>query len=189
MLESYVDRSILESLEYENEEYKTKIDFKKLHKAIKLLKNSKKPLILAGAGTVWSQASDTLTKFAEENEIPVVTTYPARGVVSEESSIALGMIGLRGTEAANYAGKNCDVLIALGCKFSERTLLGIGDGKIIHINIDESVLTGDVKIQGDVKEFLDRIMDIKFKKSENWHSIINKFSTKHHINTNIETSL
>ena len=184
VLESYVDRSILESLEYENEEYKTKIDFKKLHKAIKLLKNSEKPLILAGAGTVWSKASDSLTKFAEENEIPVVTTYPARGVVSEKSSIALGMIGLRGTEAANYAGKNCDVLIALGCKFSERTLLGIGNCKIIHINIDKSVLTGDVKIHGDVKEFLDRIMDIKFKKSENWHSIINKLSTKHHINTN-----
>ena len=184
VFESYVDKSILESIECENEEYKIKIDFKKLHNAIKLLKNSKKPLILAGAGTVWSQASNTLTKFAEKNEIPVVTTYPARGVISEESSIALGMIGLRGTEAANYAGKNCDVLIALGCKFSERTLLGIGDCKIIHINIDESVLEGDVKIQGDVKEFLDRIMDVKFKKNENWHSIINKFSTKHQINTN-----
>jgi acetolactate synthase I/II/III large subunit len=183
VLESYVERSILESIEYENEEYKTKIDFKKLHNAIKLLENSEKPLILAGAGTVWSQSSSSLRKFAEKNEIPVVTTYPARGVVSEESSIALGMIGLRGTEAANYAGKNCDVLIALGCKFSERTLLGIGDCKIIHINIDESVLEGDVKIQGDVKEFLDRIIDVKFKKNENWHSIINKLSNKHQINT------
>jgi len=184
VLESYVDESIIETIKYENEEPKTKISSEKLYNAIKLLKNSQKPLILAGAGTIWSHASDSLKKFAVKNEIPVVTTYPARGVISEESSIALGMIGLRGTEAGNYAGKNCDVLIALGCKFSERTLMGIGSCKIIHINIDESVLKGDIRIHGDVKEFLDRMMDVKINKSENWYSTIRKLSNKHHVKTN-----
>ncbi|MDD3984897.1 MAG: thiamine pyrophosphate-binding protein, partial [Methanobacterium sp.] len=184
VLESYVNESIIKTIKYENEEPKTKINPKTLHNAIKLLKSSQKPLILAGAGITWSHASDSLKKFAVKNKMPVVTTYPARGVISEESSIALGMIGLRGTEASNYAGKNCDVLIALGCKFSERTLMGIGNCKIIHVNIDETTLKGDIKIHGDVKEFLDRIMDVKINKSENWYSNINKLSNKHYVNTN-----
>ena len=53
------------------------------------------------------------------------------------------MIGLRGTDAANYAGKECDVVLGLGCRFSERTVVGIGDCKVIHVNLDNGVLAGD----------------------------------------------
>ena len=67
------------------------------------------------------------------------------------------MIGLRGTDAANYAGKHCDLILGLGCRFSERTVVGIGDTKIIHVNLDEEVLEGDIKIQSDIKEFLEVI--------------------------------
>ncbi len=58
--------------------------------------------------------------------------------------------------AANYAGKHCDLLIGLGCRFSERTVMGIGNCKIIHVNLDEGVLEGDIKIQGRYKRISTR---------------------------------
>ncbi len=181
VLESTVDESLIKYKE--NEKYVTKIDFDEIKNVIKMLENCEKPLILAGAGSVWSHASKTLLKFAEEHKIPVTTTYPARGVIPEEHFLSLGMLGLRGTDAANFAGNNCDVLLALGCRFSERTVLGIGNCKIIHVNLDEGILKGDVKIHGDVKEFLNMIMDINIIIKTNWLSRINEYSSKFQINT------
>ena len=128
VLEDYVDESLLGTLKDEN--HKQKIDHDTRKNIFKLLENSKKPLILAGAGAIWSHASDILLKFAENHSIPVATTYPGRGVISEENSLSVGMIGIRGTDAANYAGKNCDLILGLGCRFSERTIVGVGNCKI-----------------------------------------------------------
>lgn len=89
----------------------------------------------------------------------MATTYPARGVISEEHPLSVGLIGLRGTEAANFAGKSSDLILALGCRLSERTRKGLGSGTLIQVNLDEGVLRGDVNIQGDVKEFLDKIKE------------------------------
>ena len=181
VLESCVDASIVGSLK--NEEYKHKIDCDTLKNVFKLLENSKKPLILAGAGAVWSHASDTLLKFAENHNIPVATTYPGRGIISEENKLSVGMIGIRSTDASKYAGKNCDLILGLGCRFSERTKVGIGDCKIIHVNIDEGVLEGDIKIQSDIKEFLGLIMDVKVKTDKMWLLKVQELSNKYHINT------
>jgi acetolactate synthase I/II/III large subunit len=181
VLESFVDESILKN-DVNNKQ--TKIDYNEIKNAIKLMENSKNPLILAGAGTVWSHASNILMTFAKDHGIPVATTYHARGVIPEENPLAVGMIGLRGTEASNYAGKNCDVLLALGCRFSERTVIGIGNCKIIHVNIDEDVLEGDVKIRGDINEFLHNIIDIQLKPNENWLSRIHEHSNIFLIDTN-----
>jgi acetolactate synthase-1/2/3 large subunit len=181
VLENYVDASIVESLNDKN--YKQKIDPDTIKNVYKLLENSEKPLILAGAGAIWSHASDILLKFAENHDIPVATTYPGRGIISEENSLSLGMIGLRGTDAANYAGKNCDLILGLGCRFSERTIVGVGNCKIIHVNIDEEVLEGDIKIQSDIKEFLGMIMDVQVKTNKMWLLKIQELSNKFHIDT------
>ena len=172
VLESFVDESIIESIENLSGNFHDQIVYNDVKEGVELLENAKKPLIIAGAGVVWSHASDNLVKFAEEHEIPVATTYPGRGVISEDHPLAVGMIGLRGTEAANFAGKNADVILALGCRLSERTLMGIGDSKIIHINLDEGVLDGEVKIQGDIKQFLDLSKNIKTENTANWISKI-----------------
>ena len=181
VLESYVDESILDFVE--DEDYHIEIDINDLKNGMELLENAEKPLILAGAGVFWSHASNTLLKFAEAHGIPVASTYPARGVISEEHQLSTGMLGLRGTDAANYAGKNCDLLICLGCRFSERTSVGIGDCKIIHVNLDESVLEGDVKIQGDVKEFLSEIMHVKIKNTDGWLSMVHEHTNRFHVDT------
>jgi acetolactate synthase-1/2/3 large subunit len=188
VLEMYVDELIIKSI-YDNDKelYTDRTDYHDLKSVTKLLENAKKPCIIAGAGVVWSHASNILIEFAEDHGIPVATTYPARGVIPENHPLSMGMLGLRGTDAANYAGKNCDVLLALGCRFSERTVLGIGDCKIIHINIDQSVLEGDIKIEGDVKEFLNKIRNLKLNKTESWLSDIKKYSNRPNIKTDYTT--
>jgi acetolactate synthase-1/2/3 large subunit len=182
VLENYVDESILETLK--DDTYKYKIDDITLKNVYKLLENSKKPLILAGAGAVWSNASDILLKFAHDHNIPVATTYPGRGIISEDNNLSVGMIGLRGTDAANYAGKNCDLILGLGCRFSERTVVGIGKPMIIHVNLDEEVLDGDIKIQSDIKEFLEVLEDVQIKNNKKWLLKVQEHSNKFHIDTN-----
>ena len=86
--------------------------------------------------------------------------------------------------AANYAGKNCDLILGLGCRFSERTMIGIGDCKIIHVNLDEGVLEGDIKIQSDIKEFLEVIMDVEFKTNKKWLLKVQEHSNRPNIDTN-----
>ncbi|MBI4814470.1 MAG: thiamine pyrophosphate-binding protein [Methanobacterium sp.] len=151
-----------------------------------LVETSQKPLILSGAGVLWSHASEDLQIFAEKHQIPVVTTYPARGVISEDHPLSLGLIGLRGTEAANFAGENADIILVLGSRLSERTLMGLGKGPIIQVNLDEAVLTGDVNIKGDVKEFLEKITKITPKNTEEWLNELQKYDKNQNVATDFE---
>lgn len=148
---------IREDVLLEEVEYSPTRNYTSMGEAISLLKSSKRPLIVAGAGVLWSRAEDDLRKLIEAHNIPVATTYPARGVIGEDHPLCLGMIGTRGTPTANYAGKSCDLIIALGCRISERTITGFGDSPIIHVNIDKKTFKGDINLQMDVKEFIKRI--------------------------------
>lgn len=154
--------------------------------AIRLIENSRRPLILAGTGIIWAHAVDKLRNFAVRNSIPVVTTYSARGVLPEDHPLCLGMIGLRGTTAANFAGKNCDLLIALGCRFSERTSLGIGKTNIIHVNPDPDVLCGKIRIQGDASEFLNKMKGIHVEDRKKWLNNLENHKRTYEIKTDYE---
>jgi acetolactate synthase-1/2/3 large subunit len=171
-----------------NIEYHSNISLNEIDDAIKLMEMSKRPLILAGTGIIWAHAVDKLRKFAEKYNIPVTTTYSARGVLPEDHPLCLGMIGLRGTTAANFAGKNCDLLIALGCRFSERTVLGIENPKIIHVNPDAEVLEGNIKIQGDAGQFLDKINNIHVKNTDSWIHELEDHKRTYEIKTNYENT-
>lgn len=156
--------------------------------AVELLEGSKRPLILAGAGVLWSCAQEPLKHLVETYRIPLVTTYPARGVLPEDHPLCLGMLGLRGTDAANFAGKNCDVLLALGCRFSERTLKGTGDCRIIHVNLDKNVLEGDISLEEDVSDFINKLVlkiegGGKFKSTEKWLYEIQRYSRSYNVKT------
>lgn len=167
VLESLVEDSLIESI-FEKQHQKNNMDIQIIEQGIKLIENSKKPLIIAGSGILWAHATDKLLKFAEKHQIPVASTYHARGVLPEDHDLSVGMIGLRGTKAANYAGKNADLILALGCRLSERTCAGIGEAKIIHVNLDERVLEGDLKIQGDVNQFLDGLNQVCTASTNEW---------------------
>lgn len=161
-------------------------DYGEVDKAINLIEDSKKPLILAGAGILWAHAEDQLIKFAEKHRIPVATTYPARGVIPEDHPLSLGMMGIRGTDAANFAGGNCDVVIVLGSRLSERTLSALGKGKMIQVNLDKTVLRGDVNILGDVKDFIHLLQRLKTGDTENWLSKLMEYPNFYEIKTDYE---
>ena len=161
-------------------------DQDQIKRATKLIQESKKPLIIAGAGILWSKATDKLYKFANKNQIPVSTTYPARGVFPDNNQFYLGMIGARGTERAQYAGRNADLIIALGTRLSERTRMGITECKIIQVNLDEKCFKGDINIKQDVGAFLDSLMDIKTADFRNWIRKLNEYSIHHEIETDFE---
>lgn len=151
--------------------------------AIKLLKKAGKPLIIAGAGILWSKATDELLSFANKNKIPVSTTYHARGLFPDDNPLFLGMIGVRGTEASRLAGEKADVIIALGSRLSERTMAHVGKCSIIQVNMDSKVLKGDVNIEADVGTFLDGIMDLDLLGSSDWVEELGKYSRYHEIET------
>ncbi|MCL2157433.1 MAG: thiamine pyrophosphate-binding protein [Methanobrevibacter sp.] len=166
-----------------------------LDKVIHCLKIAKRPLIIAGAGITWGGAIEDLKKFINNNEIPITTTYHSRGIISEENQLNLGMIGIRGTPIAEYALNHSDLVLILGSRLSERTL-DFGNSyndssffknyknqktKIIHINIDNSSLKGDIKIHGDVKAVLKKLNPLnKITKSmdKNWLDEIYKNNQK-----------
>ncbi|HEX3014393.1 MAG TPA: thiamine pyrophosphate-binding protein [Methanobacterium sp.] len=180
ILNAPVDASVVttEDVEYED------ISLNDIDDAAKLIEMSKSPLILAGTGIIWAHAVNKLRDFSLKHGIPVTTTYSARGVLPEDHPLCLGMIGLRGTTAANFAGKNCDLLIALGCRFSERTVIGIGDPEIIHVNLDGRVLEGNIKIQGDVGQFLDKMKDVNVQNTDEWLHELENHKRTYEIKTN-----
>jgi acetolactate synthase-1/2/3 large subunit len=159
---------------------------KNTEKAAELIENSQKPLIIAGAGVLWSKAIDKLFNFANKYNIPVSTTYPARGVFPDENSLYLGMIGIRGTEKARFAGKNSDLIVALGTRLSERTMYEVGQCQIIQVNLDDASLKGTINITEDVGAFLDSLGNLKISDFGNWLDELDKYSTVYHIKTDFD---
>ncbi|WP_409199999.1 thiamine pyrophosphate-binding protein [Methanobrevibacter sp. DSM 116169] len=162
---------LLEELEnYEKVDFKVNYNYENIEIAKKLIKDSKKPLIIAGAGVKYSKALEKLKIFCFDKNIPISTTYHAKGIINEFDKINLGMVGVRGSNFSNYALDNSDLIIALGCKLSERTIIDKLpiNNKLIHVNIDESVLEGNCKIHGDVGTFLDKINDLTLKFNNDW---------------------
>jgi acetolactate synthase I/II/III large subunit len=149
----------------------------------KLLAKSKKPVIIAGSGVFWSNAVEKLNSFAVKHQIPVATTYPARGVFNEDNPLYLGMIGIRGTEAANYAGKNADLILAMGTRLSERTMQGIGECQIIQVNTDEKCLKGSINMAMDVGRTLDSLMDIETPENGEWRDRLEDLKRNYYIPT------
>ncbi|WP_407421118.1 thiamine pyrophosphate-binding protein [Methanobrevibacter sp.] len=139
--------------------YLCESDMSSLDAAQELILKSKKPLFVLGAGAI-SQAENIKT-LAETYGIPVTTTFNARGIISEDEDINLGLVGIRSTPRAKKAIDESDCIIALGSIASERTFPEIDEDRFIHVNINKDVLKGKYQIQGDVEEV---IMTLEFKK-------------------------
>ena len=130
--------------------------------AIKMIKDSKKPLIIAGAGILKAHAYEELKEFVEKTNIPVAMTLLGLGSFPGNHELALGMIGMHGTTYANYAANEADLIIAAGMRFDDRVTGNpqkfIPNAKIIHIDIDPAEIGKnkliDVPIVGDLKNVL-----------------------------------
>ena len=153
----------------------------------KIIEESNKPLILSGGGIISSCATDELIKFADNIDAPVCCTLMGLGGYPASSERFLGMIGHHGTYASNRAYKDCDTIIAIGMRFSDRVALNRDNfadtKKIIHIDIDTAEINKNIKtnasITADANEFLKTINSVIIKTDrKDWMSEIKEFKSK-----------
>ena len=153
--------------------YMCENDLSNISDAQKLIDKSKKPLFILGAGAISQR--DKIEKISTCCKIPVTTTFHAKGIISDENDLNLGLCGIRATDRANYAFSNADCIIGLGIKGSERTLPYLPDN-FIHVNINKDVLIGDCPIYAKVEDFLSQIT---FKKTD-WLEEILHYGGSYH---------
>ncbi|MBP3226965.1 MAG: acetolactate synthase large subunit [Methanobrevibacter sp.] len=137
-------------------------NLRQIKKARDLIKESKRPLILAGAGVIISNACCELRALAETINAPVMTSLLGKGAFDETNDLALGMLGMHGRKISNDCINESDLLIAIGVRFSDRTTgrldSFVPDTKVIHIDIDPAEIGKnvdvDLPIVGDARNIL-----------------------------------
>ncbi len=170
--------------------YKPKIQGhpKQIKRAVELIMKSERPIILAGGGVRISNAHPEVLELAEKIPAFVVTTLMGKGAIPEEHPLCLGFIGMHGTKYGNLAVMDADLIIAVGCRFSDRTVGRFDEfapnAKIIHIDIDPAEIGKnvrvDVPIVGDAKHVLrEMIKLIEFKARKEWFDHVNELRRKY----------
>ena len=142
-------------------------DEEKLNMAAELINNAKKPVIYAGGGVRISKNDSLLVKFAEKTGIPVCNSFMGLGTIPRSNKLSLGFVGMHGSMETNMAVTNCDLLIAMGARFSDR-VIGRPDkfapkAKIIHIDIDSTEVDKNtyesIPLLGNMKDILTKLLD------------------------------
>ncbi len=146
--------------------FENKYTDKDIDKAVELMKNAKRPLLYVGGGAIAAEATAEVAKLAEKLDAPVCDTLMGKGAFDGRSDRYTGMIGMHGTKASNLGATECDLLIALGARFSDRV---IGNAKkfckgakIIHFDIDAAEINKNihafVSVVGNLKDSLSDVL-------------------------------
>ena len=136
-----------------------------IDKAVRLIKSSKKPYIFVGGGVVLADASEELREFVEKVDAPVCDTLMGKGAYDGTSENYTGMLGMHGTKTSNLGVSECDLLIAIGTRFSDRVLGNpkkfASQAKILQFDVDPAEINKNIRVTesvvGDVKEVLKRM--------------------------------
>ncbi len=136
-----------------------------INQAVKMIKASKRPFIYVGGGAIISEASEELRKFAKTVDAPVCDTLMGKGAFDGTDELYTGMIGMHGTKASNLGVSECDLLITLGARFSDRVTGNAktfaSKAKILQIDVDAAEINKNVRIDfaivGDLKRVLTAI--------------------------------
>lgn len=139
---------------------------KQISKAAEMLKKAERPFILAGGGTILAGASEEVKKLAELIKAPVATSLMGKGIIDENDDYSIGMLGMHGKQVANQSVNKTDCLLAIGCRFSDRTTGKLEEflpeAKVIHIDIDPAEIgknvSVDLPIVGDAKIVLKQLI-------------------------------
>jgi acetolactate synthase-1/2/3 large subunit len=159
---------------------------KQIKKAVDLLLRAERPIALVGGGVIISGATTELGEFVDALQLPVVTSLMGKGAFPENHPLALGMIGMHGRKAGNYAISDADVIIAIGCRFSDRTTGNVNcfapEAKIIHVDIEPAEIGKNVPVEvpvvGDAKLVLKEMIKVakaKTKKHPEWIKKIKQY--------------
>ncbi len=128
---------------------------------------AQRPVLYVGGGVILSGATEILRALAHKARIPVTTTLLGLGTFDETDELALRMLGMHGSAAANYAVQDCDLLISVGARFDDRVTGDVRTfapkAKIVHIDVDPTSISKNVVVHipvvGDAKDILERMIE------------------------------
>ncbi len=156
---------------------------------LKALSASRRPCIYAGGGIIHSGASEELLKFAESWKVPVATSLMGIGAFPNGHPISLSWLGMHGSYGANKTVEECDLLVGIGVRFSERVTGDVAGfaphAKIVHIDIDDSEINknkrADIALVGDSREILLRVLKHRpyTRGREQWLSQVAEWKRQH----------
>ena len=164
------------------------ISEEQLDKAIELLSNSKKPFVFVGGGAVISGAEKELYEFAAKLDAPVCDSLMGKGAFPGTDERYTGMLGMHGTKASNFGVSECDLLVAIGTRFSDRVLGNPAtfakSAKKLQIDIDPAEINKNIVVDsfviGDVKSVLEKLNSRLDKMDHrDWISHIRELSDKY----------
>ena len=156
--------------------------------AAEMIKESKRPFLFVGGGAVASGAWEEVRKLSHNLQIPVTDSLMGKGVFSGEDPYYTGMLGMHGTKASNLGVTKCDLLIAVGARFSDRVIGNprnfARNAKVIHIDVDAAEINKnilvDCSIVGDAKEILKQLNEkLSPCKREEWLEYIEQLKAKY----------
>lgn len=170
---------------------------KLIHHAVTAIEQAKRPILFVGGGVISSEAHESLAEIVDDTRIPVVSSLMGIGSMDVKDPLFLGMLGMHGTFAANRAVHQCDLLICVGVRFSDRVTGRVSgfspNSKKIHVDIDPAeinkIIPVDLPIVADAKMFLESIreqLNVKkikhhtrnwVEKVSKWKRTVPKFST------------
>ncbi|NLL73477.1 MAG: biosynthetic-type acetolactate synthase large subunit [Clostridiales bacterium] len=168
-----------------------KIRDEDLEEAVKMISKSKKPFIFVGGGAVISDAATELREFVDKVDSPVADTLMGKGAFDGRDSRYTGMVGMHGTKTSNLGITECDLLITIGARFSDRVTGNASKfarkAKILQIDVDPADINKNVQthhsIIGDVKEVLVRLNKMLDKQEHSdWLNHIKELMQKHPLN-------
>ena len=153
----------------------------KIKEVAEMIMAAKKPFIYAGGGIIKSNSSKELNEFANLLDIPTSTSLMGIGAFDQANKLSTGLIGMHGTVASNKCVVECDLLLALGVRFSDRVLSNhkhfAENAKIIHVDVDQAEIDknikDDVSLVMDLKDFFKRISKyISKKENPIWLALV-----------------
>ncbi len=159
-----------------------------LKKAVEMIDKAKKPVIFVGGGAVLADASTELKKFVKLVDAPVCDTLMGKGAFDGTDERYTGMLGMHGCKASNLSVSECDLLIAIGTRFSDRVLGNpskfASKAKILQFDVDPAEINKNIQtdhaIVGDVKVILSRINKLlKEHKHADWMKHVKELSEKY----------
>ena len=162
-------------------------DLGDVEKLVEMIKNSKKPLLVCGGGVVRSRAHKEFLELAERIDSPVAITVMGGGGFRGRSPLTTCIIGMHGSQASNMACDACDLLIAVGCRFSDRVALEpqsfAKQAQIVQIDIDRAEINKNVEVDhhiiGDAKRVLQLINErVEPQTHEAWKDYVFSFKTE-----------
>ena len=159
-----------------------------LEQVVKLINKSKKPFVFVGGGAVIANADAELKEFVDKIDAPVTDSLMGKGAFDGTSDLYCGMLGMHGTKAANFGVSQCDLLVTVGARFSDRvtgnTKRFAKHAKIVQIDVDPAEINKNIMVDasviGDVKEVLKRLnARLEPQKHEEWIEYVMSLKNRH----------